>query len=391
MFRSAIFALSLTASAAAAQDLDISDMINSQGLAATEASLTTGDPAAQFALGAVRFLRGIENTLQLRYQHNATMDDLDFPVLRLPVPPNPNADPFYPGLITDLFRNLETDMELAREALAQANGDFGVTVDLAKIWFDIDGDGVKDAGEDFLATASAALRGTDPSSASMIVRFDTADAAWLRAYTHLLSGISNLVMAFDPTEVIGEVLASQQAIVALRGDPSPRALIMSRDDEQFADMFAMFYGAVNQQPKAEFTRATRQHWLAMIEENESFWKLVAQETDNSAEWIPNATQTSAFGIQLPPEAGANWLNVLRDAKAVLNGELLVGHWRTSPGAGVNVAKLMEDPVPVDIVTWFQGQALVPFMERGTLVDTRNLRQFERMFGGDAILFMVWFN
>ncbi|MBL4806067.1 MAG: hypothetical protein JKY31_02115, partial [Rhodobacteraceae bacterium] len=74
-------------------------------------ALQDKSPDDQFALGAVHFLRGVEKTLQTRWQHNARMDDLDLPVLRLPIAPNPNADPFTADLIVNLFSELREDMD----------------------------------------------------------------------------------------------------------------------------------------------------------------------------------------------------------------------------------------------------------------------------------------
>ena len=396
MFRSAIFALSFAASAAAAEDLDLSPILT-QGLATAEASLTADDPGTQFALGGVHFLRAIERSLQLRYDHGASFEDFEVPVLRLPIPPNPNAAPFYPGLITQIFRHIDEDMGASRAALVNADTDFGVTVDLMTIWFDINSNGTQDEGEHLMDVAANALTGArgigvrDAAPASLIVRFDTADADWLRAYTHLLSGFANLLLAFDPTEVIAEIAVSTQTMEQLRGDPSPRPLFMSPDDERFTDMFAMVYGAINRQPDAKHTRLARDHWLKMIAENQSFWGRVSLETDNQDEWLPNRNQISALGIEVPPDTGDRWLEVLNDARAVLEGELLVGHWRTSPAAGVNVAKLMENPVPVDIVSWFQGHGLLSVIERGELIDDTNWNNFERMFFGDALMFVFWLN
>lgn len=41
------------------------------------------------------------------------------------------------------------------------------------------------------------------------VRFDSADHAWLTAYTHLLSGFANFVLAYDPAPVI-DLLATKR-------------------------------------------------------------------------------------------------------------------------------------------------------------------------------------
>ena len=62
-----------------------------------------------------------------------------------------------------------------------------------------------------------------PGTAAPTIRFDTADAAWLAAYTHLLAGVSELALAFDPTPQIARVIGVADAAPALPGDASSRA------------------------------------------------------------------------------------------------------------------------------------------------------------------------
>lgn len=395
MFRTSLFALFCSASVAAAQDIDLTPLVSSVGLSDTIVALEQDPPGAarDFALGGVTFLRGIEKTLQLRYRHNADFGGLDMPVLRLPLPRNTQAEPFYPGLVTDLFRQLEADMQESRAALSAATETFGVTLDLTRVWFDINENGRRDRGEGVMSAASAAFgrAGPDGDLNSLVVRFDTADAAWLMAYTHLLEGFSNFLLAFDPTEVIAEVGASIDAMADLRGTDPVNRFGYLRGNENWVDSFAILYGAVNQQPDPRYTRALRDNLLAMVTENRRFWDLLALEDDNDREWIPAVGQTSAMGITLPDDTGPMWLQVLTDAEDLLEGRQLVPHWRVEPDAGVNLARLLKDPVPVDIVTWVQGHGLLPYMERGPLVSLDSLNQFEAMFRGDALLFMVWLN
>lgn len=111
-----ITALTIALFATSAQ-ADTNSLIAENGLAGAIGQLGRQNdktPSDQFALGALHFLRGIEKTLQLRWDHNATLQDLDLPVMRLPVPPNPEAKPFRADLITDIFTGLLTDMEASR-------------------------------------------------------------------------------------------------------------------------------------------------------------------------------------------------------------------------------------------------------------------------------------
>ncbi len=378
-----------------------SQMIAQNGLAATETRLATqADPSAndRFALGAVRFLRGIENTLQFRWQHNMAIKDFDMPGLSLPVPPNPDAAPFTPDLILTLFEHLRDDMALTQDTLGQVDAqDVALEIDLTDIWFDINmnqqrdfGEGLIEVGLNTVASPRQAAEMAAQGMDNTLVRFDSADVAWLNAYSHLLGGISELVIAFDPTEAIAKVLETDQQLINLRGNRPSESFY----DAQFGgwvDRFAMVYGALNQQPLADHTRAARFHFLIMLSENKTFWARVALETDNENEWIPNAHQTAALGFTLPEGAAESWQAVLDDAEKLLNGKLLVSYWRLEPMGGINVMKLFENPPVVDIVDWVQGSGLLPYMELGPTVSTRNLRQFDRMMSGDALLYSILFN
>ncbi|MCF6305674.1 MAG: hypothetical protein L3J33_09910 [Rhodobacteraceae bacterium] len=350
-----------------------------------------------FALGAVHFLRGIEKTLQLRWQHNATLDDLDMPVLRLTVAPNPDAEPFPPELITTLFAGLLDDMEASRLALAAVNGDVALRINLSDLWFDVNMNGNRDAGESIMDIGAGAVMtqrqigefGDLPQNIK--VQFDTADVAWLTAYTHLISGISEMVIAFDPTKAIETVMQSVNAMEQLRGSALVRNNFVSQNEVNWLDQFAMVYGALNMQPDATRTRAAHAHFLNMIAENKVFWADLALEDDNTLEWIPNENQQSALGIDMPVGTGVAWQAILADAEAILNGDLLINHWRVSPGAGINVKAMFMDPPPVDIVTWIQGSGLLPYMERGPIATSESINAFNRLVSGNSIGFSFMLN
>lgn len=398
MIRFALFGFLTLAAAASAReaerDIDLTPLISSVGLSDTIVALQADPPgpARDFALGGTRFLRAVEKTLQLRYRHNADFGDLQMPILRLPLPYNASAEPFYPALVADLFQSVVKDMQNARQGLDAITGDFGVTLDLTRVWFDINENGQQDKGESLMAAAGAALGQSTPGAlTALTIRFDAADAAWLDAYTHLLEGVGHFILAFDPTDVIEEVNLSIARMAEIRGTEYRDNVWLFPGEEETVDMIAVLYGAINRPPDRAHIHAMRNNLLAMVQANRRFWQMVALETDNDREWLPASGQISAFGVKLPPDTSARWLAVLGDAEDVLLGKQLVGHWRLDRAGGVNVAKLLADPVPVDLVTWIQGHGLIEYMERGKVVNDANLRTFQRMFGGDALLFTVWLN
>ena len=359
--------------AAIAQGIEgLSDRIASDGIADTLDALDAEpapDASTRFAIGGLRFLRGVERALQTRWRHG--MDgpsNAPIPVLRLPLPRNPQPEEFRPELVDEIFAALVADMAAAREPLLTVG----------------DTDAVGGA------VLQRPRRGPQGDAIPPTVRFDTADAAWLAAYTHLLASVGEFVQAFDSATAIAEVRRASGELQALRalGEPTNAFSEMFSSE---ADLALMIYRAIQGQPDPQHTRAARDHLLAMVRQNRDFWTRVGAETDNTSEWIPNARQTSALGIELPADTEAVWLGVLDDAEALLLGEKLIPHWRMGGGAGINLYKLLEDPVPVDIAEWLHGMGLLRFAEPGERISSENWRRFERMARGEAMTFIVFLN
>lgn len=381
---------------------DISAMIGTEGLRATEAALMAlPAPSAsdQFALGGVRFLTAIETALQTRYRtglSTALTAMADIPILRLPIPENPAPEPFSGALIEEMFARISADMAGAIAALATVNdaSDVGVTIATADIWFDINASGSREAGEGLIGVTGLTLNGGFEPQTTPVIRFDTADAAWLSAYAHLLAGISDMVLAFGPAEAIDKVRTAVAGLNQLNPpslNADPYAYYYDREFGAYADLAAMVLGALEGQPDATRTRAAHAHFTAMVADNQIFWTRVAQEQDNDAEWIPNKSQTSALPFDFPPDTGTAWRKVLADAGALLAGDLLVPHWRMGDGAGLNLNRLMQDPPPVDLIGIVQGGDLLPYAEAGRLISWDSLARFDALMQGDGALFMVILN
>ncbi len=395
--RRALLALAFLASPALAEVSPISTEIGKTGLAATEARLAAlASPTNEelFALAGLRFLGGIEAALQLRWQTGIRADWSELPILRLPIPENPNARPFAPADFTALLTGLDADMEAARSALTQlADRPFALEIRLADLWFDINTNGKRDDGENLGAVTGLTLGGGRMVSVDVqdpVITFDTADGAWLQAYTHFLSGFVSTAQAYDPEPAIQRVMDSSAAIYALWGDtPPPNALDMMFGRQ--VDRIAMVLFALSKTPDKALAADAYGHFLAMIQENRRFWSLVELEEDNQNEWVPNDRQVSGLGIIMPPETGKRWQAVLADAEALLQGEVLIPHWRFGAEAGINLKKAFENPPAIDLVTWIQGEGLLPYAEKGRRVSPAAWQDFERLVSGDAMLFAVFLN
>ncbi|GLS88113.1 hypothetical protein GCM10010873_30870 [Cypionkella aquatica] len=394
----AALAASLHAEIAKAESL--STEIGTRGLAATEArlaALETPTDADRFALAGTRFLGAVEAALQLRYAAGMTDRTGMLPFLRLPLPDNPTPAAFQPAMIADLFRQVDAKMQQARAPLAEIpqTSDFTLEVNFADLWFDINANQSRDAGEDALSTLGPMLLGwqwdsRDPATPAPVVKFDAADAAWLSAYTHLLQGLSQIVLAYDPTEPITRIREARAKIESLGGS-APSFFSGGSDGMDEVDVIAIVIAALQQTPDAPRMAAAHQHLLAMIADNRRFWAAVTLETDNAAEWLPNDKQQSALGVTLPPGTGATWMAVLQDAEALLNGTKLAPYWRQEGGAGINIAKVFNEPRPADLAGWIQGWAAAPYLEQGTLVSGQNWSAFEQMVGGEAMMLSFYLN
>lgn len=390
--------LSLLATPAAAET--ISAEIGRAGLAATEARLSALPAASAeeaFALGGVRFLRAIESSFQIRWQNGLTDQTGLLPLLRLPLADNPAPQPFDPGAIAKVFSAAEGHLAASLAVLdgIDPGQEFGLEIRLEDLWFDIDGNGQRQPGEGMMEVAGPMILGADwldrpADQPGPVIRFDRADAAWLAAYAHLLSALSEVVLAYDPTEAVTRVMGALQGMQALA--PLERDRLFGTPNPPHAvDILAIFIATLDQQPDATRMAAAHAHLLNVIAQNRRFWELVAQETDNQAEWLPNDAQQSALGTALPPGTGDRWRAVLAEAEAILQGRALIPYWRLSEGAGVNIQRVFLEPRPVDVAGWIQGWAALPYLEQGVMASTEAVDAFGDMAEGQAMLLALWLN
>ena len=341
----------------------------------------------RFTLAGVIVLQTLEKAFQTRWEYGVGRSSGLLPVLRVPLPENPNPKPFDAAVIETIFEDVLSGMEEARTHLAMipVGSDFGAEVDFADIWFDINGDGVADAQESVFGVARTAM-GVRQIPESAVARFDRADVDWLVAYTHVFSGFAELILAFEPVPILERLLEAEEEIAALHGDGIDYIGAFMMDSEWLS--VATIVMAIEQRPDAARTEAARQHFLAMVQANQRLWKAVALETDNDREWIPNDKQTHALGLQFPPNVGATWISVLMDFEAVLKGEKLMPYWRGGQTVGLNVKRIFMDPPEINLIGWIHGIDAIPYLERGEVANGASWNQFQRLVGRRNALFFA---
>lgn len=428
---------------------DVSQMLRDTGLKATRDRLQNTSPRSpddQLALGAVTFLSAVERAYHLRWRVGQTGGDLPFPVLRAPLPDNPAPEPFTAPLIRELFEQFLADMARAEAYLAAlpTDADPSFVLSLPDLWFDVNGDGIRDETEGFREIALPSLMSRwqirqlerdvkdnpdriDPLQTT--IRFDRSDLYWLRAYTQVLSGVSEIILAFDPTSEIEKLLEMREALALQTSQFQPsakeladykdhlrksfpdesEAKIQARIDQTlrearadrspesfgqaglFVDMASVVIETLRHQPDPERIATARHHLLRMVQLNRQFWAALDTETDDDREWIPNARQTAALGFEMPDTIDTAWLAVLEDAEGVLKGELLIPFWRFGNGYGINLNAYVDNPGPLPIVQWIQGAAALPYAQQGEVMTTRNWQRFRRLVRRQTGLFVILLN
>lgn len=370
-------------------------VLSEDGLRAAAVQLQASGPSAEtgFLLGGIQFLEAVEHILQVRYaSYNGSLPLI--PGMRNELPFNPDSR-FDPAFLEHAASGALEHLSEAMTALTPAlEGAFETDVPLDAIWFDINANGSRDSWESLEVLMASLGTAPDPSFDGTI-RFDTADAEWLAAYIHVISGTSELVLAFDPTPAITQVYEGRVKLNQL-GAPANSGFI----NDDFIDVAAATLLTLRGQLDANRTRAAHAHFKAMIEHNQAFWTELNEETDDHLEWLPNPNQTSAFGLEIPDEMADGWQDVLAEIDEILDGEKLVPFVRigmnqtaneNGQGVGLNLKKLFQEPGDMDLILWIQGAGAVPYLETGTLADGRAWRQFQQLTRGNGLVFAVLLN
>ena len=160
---------------------------------------------------------------------------------------------------------------------------------------------------------------------------------------------------------------------------------------QQMDSFYVLLSALRQKPAADRIVAARDHWRAMLKENRLFWTMLQEEQDNDREWIPNPSQTSALGITVDQQTADAWQAILDDTEALLEGKLLMPHPLLPQGVGISLKAYAENPGPLDLLDWVHGIGAYEYAAKGPMISRQRWLAFNRLTGGNAGGFALFFN
>ncbi|MGH1413771.1 MAG: hypothetical protein ACRBB0_09755 [Pelagimonas sp.] len=208
-FKTLVFSIGLAAGATTA----IAE--HSPSLTTRISQLQTAGASHGFELGMLQTLRAVETALQARYTYGFGRSIRTLPVFRLGLPEqNPTPEQALPNTLANITKTLVDDLAIARTTLENADArPFDMTIN--ELWLDVNDNGRHDQGEGVFALLAPAVLGRGADSIpqdAITVRFDEADAEWLLAYTHLLSGVGNAILAFDPSDTIAGLAKDRAAL-----------------------------------------------------------------------------------------------------------------------------------------------------------------------------------
>lgn len=366
------------------------------------ASKATNNADAQLGLGLVRSARAFEKLSQslYRYGFGSKSDGYEMFLGRgaSEVAKNYNPEPITYEQFRDLLATFIGDLDVADKALA-AVGDkpAKVKVDLSVARFDWNGDG-NVGSEDHIGSIYSD-RDENGEAATFIVGFDTADAKWLQGYDNLLMAVAKAWLSHDFSESwngsFSVVFPRAVSTMSQANGKNAEDYTMFGVNKAQADDIADFVTLVHtiRWPVADKVMwgEVRDHLKKVIVLNRETWALIDKETDDDHEWLPGPKQKSGVlpSFDVTPQRIQAWLAVLSQFEAALNGKMLVPHWRFD--RGINLAKVFEDPKPLDLVLWITGPAAVPYLQGGPAMSSGEWNQIANIFEGNFAAYAFYFN
>ena len=376
------------------------------------------DQQARFSLGVTQFLLAIEGLGRDHYRYGLLGERRpQITFLRLPIPENQTPEQISYEKARGILQNLVDRLTTAEQTLAKMSPkDVRLPLRVGQIRFDFDGDG-KASDEESLWSVMDTLqrprrREPAPATNNFSITFDTGDVYWLRGYCHALSGLAEMVLAYDWHDQFDRTAhlfyPNVDTPYTYLAEEGP-GFVSGFNTQNILDVITLIHCINYECTEPERMHRALEHFEAVIALGRLSWKAIEAETDNDNEWIPNPDQESAAGgMRVGREMISRWHDLLDEIEAILQGEKLVPFWRgvkggipmfinsprdvpTHPELGINVRKIFTNPQRFDLALWLQGTGLHPFLEKGDRTKGETWVEIADAFGDEFFLFLFWFN
>lgn len=325
--------------------------------------------------------------------------------------------------LREVLQAFASDLDTARDVLVQAadmGGDWVVPVDLARVRLDLDGDGAGSEAES-LAALGAALAGEVRAGPIPLevpniipdvaperprgvaggalgqpvagIGFDRADGYWLAGYTQVVASQVDFLLAHDFEDTFNAVGHRLFNSPALPMSPFAEGASLFMDpstDAAIADLIAAIHTI--SWPVIEPERlagiADRLHAITSLSRRN--WQAVLAETDDVMELVPSPRQTALDpDARVTDEMVVVWHETLDIVDRIIDGELLLPHWRFQQG--VDLKAFLTGATRTDMVMLLSGLDMLPFLAEGPKADAEAFAGANRVFGNDIWSYVFWFN
>ena len=295
-----------------------------------------------------------------------------------------------PEKVRALFQNLRDALTKANATLAKiGDSDFKVQINLTQVHLE-NKNGTP--GMPLSESLGRILGLRSSGEKDLVINFDSADALWLKGYTHVLVGLLDVFMAYDWRPVWN------QAAQAFFASPNPlppfakyTAAGQGGQFSEWVDIIAAIHDMRLEVTDADGLKKAVTEFRAAIVCSKACWARVLAETDDDQEWLPNPKQTGPRGSKITQEQIDGWMAVLAEVDSILTGKKLLPHWRIINGMGINVAKLAQTPPKFDLVLFIQGSAFAPYIQGGEVSTQTRWRTLMAPFGPGFSNFALWSN
>ena len=360
-----------------------------------------GDHRLRFQLGLSHFLAASESCSQSMYRLGLEPSQVGqlVGILHLPVGINPEPQPVSNQSLRKVLADFKDGLDSTSQILAGIpdGSDVKFPVKIGQIRLDLNGDGQCSLEESFgrvLDRMTGIAYATDaPPLGELEGHFDVADARWLEGYCHLVSGLLEIVLAYDTQKLFDH---GAHLLFARPESGYPFLTTGQGSDWGFVDFAALAHSIDLPLLEPARLKASLAHFQQVTALSRRCWSCILAERDDDLEWLPGPTQHSFWQrATVTPEMVTSWQEFLDEADLILEGKRLLPFWRTLKGfeaqRGVNLRRVFLEPTRLDAVYWLQGTAAVPYLESGSLTDEKFWNDLSRVFRGNFFGFAIWFN
>ena len=389
-----------------------------EGLADAGKACDAPDQEGCFALGMLKFVTAYEGLAQDLYRYGATTPGTTAAAMLFGLnmgvdstPANPNPEPLtYSGLRT-VLSDFVDDLDRARTAfeLAGGEGDYVITIDPFKVRIDFNGDGKVDEGETLGALIASVgefaditapdsppagkTKGGTPAAADTTIGFDRADAIWFAGYSQVVAAPVDLLLAHDFSDFFNVYLhrVFPKSGLPMQDYSRGGMLFMDPDsDTGIADIIAAIHTLNFPVTDVERLAGVLERLKSITALSRRNWEAILAETDDNRELVPSPSQTSLVpGTPVTQEVVDAWMATLDTVDEVLDGKLLVPHWRFKQG--FDLKAYFETATRTDLVMLFTGSGALPYLKDGPIADAESFAEANRVFGTNWLNYAFWFN